>query len=95
MLSGEEIPVFFHNETHLIIFYYLIFSGTMKIAEVVSRFKDLPLEDFVKTVAKFGFTMKFKDTNNDFFYLVDFKKVADCKKKPPEFKLKPCVYKKR
>ena len=29
------------------------------------------------------------------FDLADLKKVSKCKKKPPEFKLKPCKYKKR
>jgi len=70
-------------------------GGTLKIAEVVSRFKDLNFEDFLQLIAKYGFQVQRKDTSNEFFYLVDLKKVAACKKKPPEFKLKPCLYKKR
>ena len=73
----------------------LFFSGTLKIAEVVSRFKDLNFEDFLQLITKYGFQVQRKDTSNEFFYLVDLKKVALCKKKPPEFKLKPCLYKKR
>ena len=80
--------------TKVIIFSHF-FSGTLKIAEVVSRFKDLNFEDFLQLIAKYGFQVQRKDTSNEFFYLVDLKKVAPCKKKPPEFKLKPCLYKKR
>jgi len=70
-------------------------GGTLKIAEVVSRFKDLNFEEFLQLITKYGFQVQRKDTSNEFFYLVDLKKVAPCKKKPPEFKLKPCLYKKR
>ena len=70
-------------------------GGIMKIAEVVSRFKDLPLDDVVKTISSYGFQLKWKDTKNDYFYLMDFKRVSRCKKKPPEISLKPCLYKKR
>ena len=77
------------------LFFSLFFSGTLKIAEVVSRFKDLNFEDFLQLITKYGFQVQRKDTSNEFFYLVDLKKVAPCKKKPPEFKLKPCLYKKR
>ena len=80
--------------TKVIIFSHF-FSGTLKIAEVVSRFKDLNFEDFLQLITKYGFQVQRKDTSNEFFYLVDLKKVAPCKKKPPEFKLKPCLYKKR
>ncbi len=65
------------------------------MAEVVSRFKDLKFEDFLHRVIKYGFQVKWKEQESEYFYYVDFKKVAQCKKKPPEFQLKPCVYKKR
>ena len=67
----------------------------MKIAEVVSRFKDLPIDDFVQIMTKYGFQLKWKDTNNEYFYLMDLKKESKGKKKAPELSLKPCLYKKR
>lgn len=71
-------------------------GGTMKIAEVASRFRDLPMDEFVPLVEKFGFSLKWKDANShEYFYLADFKKTAFAKKKVPEICLKPCVYKKR
>jgi hypothetical protein len=75
--------------------FFLIFRGTMKIAEVASRFKDLTIEDFIQTVAKYGFQLKWKDVSKDYFYLLDMKRIARCKKKTPEVSLKPCLYKKR
>lgn len=70
-------------------------NGTLKIAEVVSRFKDLTFEEFLQNLTKYGFQLKWKDESNSHFYLADLKKVSTCKKKVPEFGLKPCLYKKR
>jgi len=70
-------------------------GGVIKIAEVVSRFKDLSLEDFIQIMVKCGFQLKWKDKSNDYFYLMDFKKVKEMKSKVSDFSLKPCVYKKR
>ena len=61
----------------------------------MSRFKDLSLEDFIQIMVKCGFQLKWKDTSNDYFYLMDFKKVKEMKSKVSDFSLKPCVYKKR
>jgi len=76
-------------------------DGTLKIAEVESRFLgDNEAKAFVSTVEKFGFALKWKDLQtSDYFYLMDFKKVADAKSKlkkgMEDFSLKPCLYKKR
>ncbi len=78
-----------------VIFLWLCFRGTLKVAEVESRFKDISVEDFVKHLGKFGFNLKWKQVNNEYFYLFDFNKISKAKKKSPEFSLKPCLYKKR
>ena len=70
-------------------------NGTLKIAEVESRFGDLSVDKFVGLVEKLGFKLKWKDLKHEYFYFMDFKKVGDCKKKGQEFSLKPCIYKKR
>jgi hypothetical protein len=49
----------------------------------------------VRAVEKCGFKLKWKDVSNKYFYLMDFSKMAECAKKAPEIKLKPCFYKKR
>ena len=50
---------------------------------------------FTSAVDKCGFQLKLKDLSNKYFYMFDFVKMAECKKKIPEFNLKPCFYKKR
>lgn len=67
----------------------------MKIAEVESRFENV--EDFMKNVQKYGFTIVKSDLNNNLFYFMDFKKESDIKKrnKLPQLTLNPCIYKKR
>ena len=73
-------------------------SGTMKIAELESRFQgeEFDVDKFVSDVEKFGFKICWKDLKKDFFYFLDFQKVKDVKKKKlPEIVLKPCLYKKR
>ena len=74
---------------------YLFSSGVLKIAEVASRFKNLPIEEFIDLVNQYGFKIKWKETKHEYFYLMDFKRVSICKKKLPDLKLKPCFYKKR
>ena len=73
----------------------LLHRGTLKIAEVESRFKETPVDAFVATVQNYGFQLKWKDLKHKYFVLIDFKKVSDSKKKGPELFLKPCFYKKR
>ena len=73
----------------------MYFRGTLKVAEVESRFKDVQVEEFISNLEKFGFKLKWKDLSHTYFYLMDFKKVDKAKKKAPEFSLKPCIYKKR
>ena len=76
--------------------YFLrLFRGTLKIAEVESRFQNLSVEEFIAKVQKFGFKLKWKDENEKYFVFMDFKKVEKTKKKVPELQLKPCFYKKR
>ena len=72
-------------------------GGLVKIAEVASRFKELSIEDFTKIMTKCGFQLKWKDTSNDYFYTMDFKKTRENgnKLKITDFSLKPCLYKKR
>jgi len=70
-------------------------GGILKVAEVESRFQDLPVDQFTSAVERCGFKLKLKDLSNKYFYLFDFTKTDECKKKVPEFALKPCYYKKR
>ena len=73
-------------------------SGTLKVAELESRFQgqDSDVDKFISDVEKFGFKNSWKDLKKDFFYFLDFQKVKDVKKKKlPEIVLKPCLYKKR
>ena len=77
-----------------------ICSGTMKIAEVRSRFANIGTGSFITTVNKYGFKMmpdSREDNNEGYFLFFDFKKNHNCvnKKKLPELLLKPCIYKKR
>ncbi|XP_063697352.1 ribosomal RNA-processing protein 8 [Culicoides brevitarsis] len=70
--------------------------GTLKIAEVASRFDNVKY--FVANVEKCGFTLQNTDTNDKLFYFFNFKKQTDAKQvasKVKTFSLKPCLYKKR
>ena len=89
---GSNLRAFLHEANRV-----LKEGGTLKIAEVESRFSgEVSLDNFVTLVGKMGFELKWKDLKNDFFYLMDFKKVGRSKqKKVPAFSLKPCMYKKR
>ena len=73
----------------------LFCRGILKVAEVESRFQDFPVEQFTSAVERCGFKLKLKDLSNKYFYIFDFTKTDECKKKIPEFSLKPCYYKKR
>ncbi|KAK7871895.1 hypothetical protein R5R35_009704 [Gryllus longicercus] len=70
-------------------------GGTLKIAEVASRFTSI--ETFIKDMGKYKFSLIQKDLSNDLFYFLNFKKVSDVKKaeKLPNVSLSPCWYKKR
>nr|XP_040573691.1 ribosomal RNA-processing protein 8-like [Lepeophtheirus salmonis] len=50
-------------------------NGTLKIAEVESRFRDTTTGKFKAVVEKIGFKIKWKDLSKKVFYLMDFKKV--------------------
>lgn len=69
----------------------------MKVAEVKSRFDKV--DDFIKNVEKFGFSLLKKNISDPAFYYFDFKKNSSIskskKKKLPEIELKPCLYKHR
>lgn len=80
-------------------------GGVLKIAEVKSRFEDDTLEKFEETLEMLGFKLLQKDEENVMFFLLTFKKVQDVKgegkntvwkeRDLPNFKLKPCIYKRR
>ncbi|CAD6238988.1 GSCOCG00008591001-RA-CDS [Cotesia congregata] len=71
-------------------------DGTLKIAEISSRFDDV--NEFINLLMSYGFKNTWTDIDHKYFYFMDFKKVknvdAKCKKLPA-ISLKPCVYKKR
>lgn len=69
--------------------------GTLKIAEVESRFE--AVESFVKALDKFGFKNSMQDLSHNLFYFMDFVKERDIKNKQklPKLNLNPCLYKKR
>lgn len=71
-------------------------DGTLKIAEVESRFtSELKFQDVLR---KLGFKMEKKSKRNGYFLDFEFKKVADVNRKPnsdPSKILKPCLYKRR
>lgn len=73
------------------------YSGILKVAEIESRFADV--DDFIKTLANYGFVNTWKDMSHDLFYFFDFKKTNDdlreSKTKLPSLTLKSCLYKKR
>ncbi|XP_023023777.1 uncharacterized protein isoform X2 [Leptinotarsa decemlineata] len=70
-------------------------GGTLKIAEVESRFENI--EEFIKWVQHYGFKNTWKDLSHDLFYFMDFRKDNNVKnrKKLPTLSLLPCLYKKR
>ncbi|KAF6199623.1 hypothetical protein GE061_005921 [Apolygus lucorum] len=72
-------------------------GGTLKIAEVESRFENV--DKFIENVSKFNFKLIKKDLTRNLFYFLDFEKVADIgvarKRKLPVLSLQPCLYKKR
>lgn len=70
--------------------------GTLKIAEVASRFDNV--KNFVQNVEKCGFQVVNQDLGDKLFYYFNFKKTGKVSKKSKEvkdFTLKPCLYKKR
>ncbi|CAL4072402.1 unnamed protein product, partial [Meganyctiphanes norvegica] len=71
-------------------------EGTLKIAEVESRFTG-DINTFTKVLEKYGFKCIAKDTSHTFFFIFEFKKTWVPKKSLslPDISLKPCVYKKR
>ncbi|XP_075222945.1 ribosomal RNA-processing protein 8 isoform X1 [Lycorma delicatula] len=72
-------------------------GGLLKIAEVESRFQNV--DDFVRTIERFGFKSTSYDSSHQLFYFFNFKKISNVNKKRknklPELNLKPCLYKKR
>ncbi|XP_073985431.1 ribosomal RNA-processing protein 8 isoform X2 [Rhodnius prolixus] len=72
-------------------------GGTMKIAEVESRFVNV--DRFIEDIKHFGFELQSKNFSYNLFFFMDFKKVSDIskskKKKLPDVSLLPCIYKKR
>lgn len=69
-------------------------SGTLKIAEVESRFDDV--RTFVEHIKACGFAHINTDTSSKFFVFLNFKKARTVDRKHVQpFSLKPCLYKKR
>ncbi|XP_062909062.1 ribosomal RNA-processing protein 8 [Mobula hypostoma] len=70
-------------------------GGILKIAEVASRFEDI--RNFVSVLARLGFKLLSKDTENRYFYMFDFEKTRSPSEGStlPQLQLKPCLYKKR
>lgn len=81
-------------------------GGTLKIAEVVSRFKDM--KKFTAQVSQFGFELKSMNDSNTMFVLMDFSKSCkasrnkgnksskkNSKGTTEEIRLNPCIYKRR
>ena len=72
----------------------------MKIAEVRSRFANIGIDGFTRTVQEYGFKNESdsgEDGGKNYFLFLDFKKIGRCRKKKtlPAVILKPCIYKKR
>lgn len=69
----------------------------MKIAEVKSRFDKV--DNFIKNVEKFGFSLQKKIISDPLFCYFDFKKKSSIsknkKKNLPDIELNPCLYKHR
>ncbi|CAM4345943.1 unnamed protein product [Lepidochelys kempii] len=70
-------------------------EGTLKVAEVASRFGDI--RAFVSAVTQLGFQIVSKDLGNPFFYMFDFSKTGQPRAggSLPGLALRPCLYKKR
>ena len=75
-------------------------DGKLLVAEISSRIVDL--QKFINIFQKYGFLVIKHKNINDYFEMVTFKKVKDCKisKKDKQLDntydiLKPCLYKKR
>ncbi|XP_073183227.1 ribosomal RNA-processing protein 8 isoform X1 [Lepidochelys kempii] len=70
-------------------------GGTLKVAEVASRFGDI--RAFVSAVTQLGFQIVSKDLGNPFFYMFDFSKTGQPRAggSLPGLALRPCLYKKR
>ncbi|XP_022900559.2 ribosomal RNA-processing protein 8 [Onthophagus taurus] len=89
-LMGTNIKDFIFEANRI-----LKIGGTLKIAEVQSRFEKVDV--FIKGIEQFGFKQSWKDLTKDLFYFIDFKKMTECrnKNKLPSVGLLPCLYKKR
>lgn len=71
-------------------------GGHMKVMEIVSRFEG-KLRPFTKLVERLGFAQRKVDKSNSHFVDIEFQKVRDytALASKPEFRLQPCLYKKR
>ncbi|XP_057684980.1 ribosomal RNA-processing protein 8-like isoform X1 [Corythoichthys intestinalis] len=70
-------------------------GGVLKIAEVASRFENV--RNFINALARLGFKMVSKDTDNTHFFSFEFMKTGDAPANVKKFglQLKACLYKKR
>lgn len=99
IISLKSIVFYIHKHVNLHFKLLICFShrGLLKIADVESRFVDV--NSFINDVEKFGFKTVHNDFSHNMFYFLSFKKVSVIskhkKKKLPDLKLNPCLYKKR
>ncbi|TRZ10967.1 hypothetical protein HGM15179_016137 [Zosterops borbonicus] len=69
-------------------------GGTLMVAEVASRFEDIPA--FLKAMAQLGFRTVSKDLSSSYFYLLEFSKTGPGRPgAAPGLRLRPCLYKRR
>ena len=70
-------------------------GGTLKIAEVASRFADV--DEWVALLYAMGFDLVDREDDNTHFIVFEFAKAAKRApdKKPPRVRLRACIYKRR
>ncbi|XP_046654027.1 ribosomal RNA-processing protein 8-like [Daphnia pulicaria] len=88
-LMGSNIHDFLKEANRV-----LKIGGTLYVAEVESRCSNI--NDFLKTIERFGFQLK-ENNVQKYFFLAKFSKIQNMSPKAtmPRIYLKPCLYKKR
>ncbi|XP_069059743.1 ribosomal RNA-processing protein 8 isoform X1 [Pleurodeles waltl] len=89
-LMGTNLQDFFAEANRI-----LKQGGVLKVAEVASRFVDVRM--FLSALANMGFKNTAKDTENKYFYMLEFTKTGPPKSRGKllGLELKACLYKKR
>ncbi|CAM9254152.1 unnamed protein product [Chrysoparadoxa australica] len=75
----------------------LVAGGTVKVAEVRSRFEGAPggLEAFMHVMEQLGFDKVSCDRSNTMFVMLEFRKAKRTPEKGVHFTAKACIYKRR